>query len=105
MLDIPIELGSLAGELEAHHETGPRLTGGDLDADWRGAHMSGEEAVGGSVQTPDQDVVDELAQALGVEEGLDAPVRSVAEVLAERDRRRWEIEEEAAAEEEGRALE
>lgn len=89
-------------EAEPRRETGPELTGGDLDADWQRAHLSGDEAVGGSVQTPDQDVVDELAQALGVEEELRSPIHGVEEILAERDRRRWELEEEAAAEAEGR---
>src|SRR6185503_4276528 len=36
------------------------LTGGDVDADWQRAEASGEEAVGGSEPTPDQDVVDEI---------------------------------------------
>lgn len=52
--------------------TSPRLCGGDLDADWMGAHLYGDEAVGGSVATPDQDRVDEIGRALGVEEELDA---------------------------------
>jgi uncharacterized protein DUF6335 len=34
---------------------GPRLSGGDVDADWQRAESTGEEAVGGSVATPDQD--------------------------------------------------
>ncbi len=93
---------SPAREAEPRHDTGPELTGGDVDADWQRAHISGEEAVGGSVQTPDQDVVDELARALGVEEDLRSPLHGVEEIMAERDRRRWELEEAAAAEEEGR---
>lgn len=101
-LDLSAEIGDLAQEIGSHHETGPELTGGDVDADWQRAHASGEEAVGGSVQTPDQDVVDELGRALGVEEDLASPLHGVEEILAERDRRRWELEEEAAAEEEER---
>lgn len=93
---------SPAEEVEPRRETGPELTGGDVDADWQRAHLSGDEAVGGSVQTPDQDIVDELSQALGVEEDLRSPIHGVEEILAERDRRRWELEEEAAAEAEGR---
>ena len=53
-----------AVELAEHPDA--RLTGGDVDADWRTAAANGEEAVGGSVATPDQDVVDELGEALGV---------------------------------------
>lgn len=99
----PAEAGSLSDvidELQAHAETGPRLTGGDVDADWRGAWSAGDEAVGGSVATPDQDVVDELGEALGVPQEPDAEVRTSDEILAERDRRRWDIERRLAREEE-----
>ena len=68
------------------------LTGGDVDADQQRAWDSGDEAVGGSVVTPDQDVVDELGRALGVEQAPDAEVRTAGEILRERDRRRWEQE-------------
>lgn len=70
-----------------------RLTGGDVDADWRAAAASGEEAVGGSVSTPDQDVVDELGEALGVPQEPDAEVRTSGEILEERDRHRWWFED------------
>lgn len=93
------EVGGLFGGLLLHHETSPRLTGGDVDADWTQAHLSGEEAVGGSVATPDQDVVDELGRALGVEQDADAEVPDLDAVLRDRDRRRWQYEEEAALEE------
>jgi hypothetical protein len=42
--------------------------------------------VGGSEPTPDQDVVDELARALGVEQDTDAEFRTTDEILRERDR-------------------
>lgn len=70
-----------------------RLTGGDVDADWRAAAASGEEAVGGSVATPDQDVVDELGEALGIAQEPDAEVRTSAEILEARDRHRWWFED------------
>ncbi len=87
--------GSLLGEIVAHPETSPQLTGGDLDADWLQAHLSGEEAVGGSVATPDQDIVDEIGRALGVEQEPDAEVRSLEELVQARDRNRWRLEEAA----------
>jgi hypothetical protein len=89
-------------EIEARHETGPRLTGGDLDADWKGAWAVGDEAVGGSTAMPDQDVVDELGEALGVAQEPDAEVLTSAEILAERDRHRWTLEREIALDEEDR---
>ena len=96
------ELVGLARDVAAHTETGPRLTGGDVDADWRAAYSSGEESIGGSVATPDQDVVDEIGRALGVEQEPDAPLRTSAEILRERDRLRWHLERDAADAEEGR---
>jgi hypothetical protein len=58
--------------------------------------------VGGSVATPDQDVVDEIGHALGVEQASDAEVRTSDEILRNRDRFRWHLEREAADSEEGR---
>jgi hypothetical protein len=82
-------------QVREHHETSPRVTGGDVDADWQNALGAGDEAVGGSTATPDQDVVDEIGEALGVPQAPDAEFRPVAEILAERDRRRWRLEDEA----------
>ena len=76
-----------------HPETSPRLTGGDVDADWQRAHLDGEEAPGGTVATPDQDRVDEIGNALGVPRGADEEVRASSEILDERDRHRWEQEQ------------
>jgi uncharacterized protein DUF6335 len=78
-------------EARLYRSTGA-LTGGDLDADWHRADHVGEEAVGGSVATPDQDVVDELGDALGVPRAPDEEVRTSQEILEERDRNRWELE-------------
>ena len=69
-----------------------RLTGGDVDADWQRADDIGEEAVGGSVATPDQDRVDELGRALGVPRAPDEEIRTSTEILEGRDRNRWEQE-------------
>jgi hypothetical protein len=69
-----------------------RLTGGDVDADWQRAGDVGEEAVGGSVATPDQDRVDEIGNALGVPRAPDEEVRTSTEILEGRDRNRWEQE-------------
>ncbi|HKZ08848.1 MAG TPA: DUF6335 family protein [Methylomirabilota bacterium] len=79
----------------AHAESTPLLTGGDVDADWKGAASVGEEAVGGTVATPDQDRVDDIGRALGVERSPTAPVVTSDEVLRDRDRRRWELERRA----------
>jgi hypothetical protein len=96
------EVVGLAGEVAGRPATAPLLSGGDVDADWERAHLSGEEAVGGSVATPDQDVVDEIGRALGVEQAADAEVRTSEEILRARDRFRWHLERNAEAREESR---
>jgi len=80
-------------EMAGRRDTSPRLSGGDVDADWERAHLVGEEAPGGTVATPDQDVVDDIGGALGVPRGPEEEVRTSSEILDERDRRRWEQEE------------
>jgi Family of unknown function (DUF6335) len=79
--------------------TGPRLSAGDVDADWKRAESTGEETVGGSVATPDQDVVDEIGGALGVEREAEAELTTSAEMLQRRDRFRWHLEYDAEARE------
>ena len=50
-----------------HNETSPELTGGDVDASWEDAYSTGDEAPGGDNPTPDQDRVDDIGKALGVQ--------------------------------------
>lgn len=68
----------------------PSLSAGDVDADWKRAGTVGEEGVGGTVATPDQDNVDELGDALGVPRAPDEEFRTSQEILQERDRYRAE---------------
>jgi hypothetical protein len=86
---------ALLREVTDHHETGPAASAGDVDADWQRAQSSGEEAAGGSVSTPDQDRVDDIGHALGVEQPAEAPLRTSEEILEERDRRYWDLERRA----------
>jgi hypothetical protein len=79
--------------LREHTASSPRLAGGDVDADWRRADSVGEEAPGGTVATPDQDVVDDLGDALGVPRAPDEEFRTSGEILEGRDRYRREEEE------------
>lgn len=80
-------------ELRVYTSSSPRLTAGDVDADWQRADSVGEEAPGGTVATPDQSVVDDLGAALGVQRAPDEEFRPSAEILERRDRRRREEEE------------
>ncbi len=95
----PGEITELLAGASARFKAGVELCGGDVDADWQRAASSGEEAVGGSAATPDQDVVDEIGHALGVEQAPDAPVTTSGEILRARDRHYWRLERRAAEEE------
>lgn len=70
---------------------GPILAGGDGDADCQRAASTGEEAVGGSVATPGQDVVDEVGEALGVPQAPAAEARMSEGILRDRDRHYWDL--------------
>ncbi len=74
-----------------HTEGGETLTGGDVDSDWNGAYASGEETPGGDMSTPDQDVVEEIGRALGVEYD-DAEELKGSEKIEQRDKHRWEYD-------------
>jgi hypothetical protein len=82
---------ALLEDLEEHNSLSPKITGGDIDASWQTANVAGEETVGGSAPTPDQDVVDQLGEAAGLTYGDDEPLDYDAKVLA-RDRNRWELD-------------
>lgn len=84
---------AVEAELREYTSTSPRLTAGDPDADWRRADSVGEEAPGGPVATPGQDVVDDIGRALGVSREPDEAFRPSSEILEQRDRKRHELEE------------
>ena len=85
----------LRQKVRQHTSTSPALTGGDVDADWGRADTVGDEAPGGDNPTPDQDVVDEIGRALGVEYDDDEELRGGDEI-ADRDRHRWELDPESS---------
>jgi hypothetical protein len=80
----------LKRELREHHSRTPQLSGGDLDADWARADI-GDETVGGSAPTPDQDIVEELGEAVGLTYEDNEPLQPNDKV-EERDRKRWELD-------------
>jgi Family of unknown function (DUF6335) len=71
------------------------LSGGDVDAAWDQSDASGEETVGGSNPTPDQDIVEDLGKAAGLTYQDDEPL-DPNEKVAKRDRQRWELEPESS---------
>jgi hypothetical protein len=74
-----------------HTSTSPAMTAGDIDADWEAAETVGDEAPGGDNPTPDQDVVDDIGRALGVEYDDDEELQGGDEIV-KRDRKRWELD-------------
>lgn len=77
--------------LQQHTDTSPALTAGDPDARWEDAASVGDEAPGGDNPTPDQDRVDDIGKALGIQYRTDEELQGGDEVAA-RDRRRWELD-------------
>lgn len=75
-------------ELEKRHFNSPDVAGGDIDADWESADTgSGAEAVGGTEPTPDQDVVDELGEAVGITYDDDEPLNTEKKLKERREER------------------
>jgi hypothetical protein len=67
------------------------ITGGDVDVDLENAYFTGDETPGGDNPTPDQDVVDDIGKALGVEYQDNEELRASDKVI-ERDKHRWELD-------------
>ena len=78
-------------KLSKNNSGGAAITAGDVDADWQSAESIGDEAPGGDNPTPDQDRVDDIGRALGVEYADDEELQGGAEI-ADRDLNRWELD-------------
>jgi len=77
--------------LAEHHETSPALTAGDVDADWESAATVGDEAPGGDNPTPDQDIVDDIGRAVGVQYEDNEELKGEEKII-KRDKHRWELD-------------
>jgi hypothetical protein len=77
--------------LRKHGKITPGITGGDVDADFENAYFSGDEAPGGDNPTPDQDVVDDIGKALGLEYNDNEELKS-GDKVSQRDKHRWELD-------------
>ena len=64
---------------------------GDPDDDCLANEYGGENTPGGSSPTPDQNGVDDIGRAYGLQEEDTGALRSSYEVLRRRDRRRTEL--------------
>jgi hypothetical protein len=81
----------LVEKLHQHTEASPALTGGDVDADWASAYAVGDEAPGGDNPTPDQDIVDDIGKALGVQYEDNEELKGEKKI-SDRDKKRWELD-------------
>ena len=82
---------ALKERYDEHTETSPALTAGDVDADWESAYAVGDEAPGGDNPTPDQDIVDDIGRAVGVEYQDNEELKGEEKII-KRDRNRWELD-------------
>lgn len=92
-LEPGLEIGgrTMHDRMEQYTSASPELTGGDIDARWDQAEAVGDEAVGGTVPTPDQSIVQELGAAVGLDYD-DGVSLQTNEILEERDSGRWELD-------------
>ncbi len=94
----PKDPDQLAHRLRNNTAASPKDAGGDLDASWEDVNESGSESVGGDNPTPDQSMVEENANAVGVNfednEELD-----FLDKIEKRDRDRYELNESSKADE------
>ncbi len=77
--------------LRNHRGMTPDIIAGDVDVDIDDAYFAGEEVPGGDNPTPDQDIVDDIGKALGVQYEDNEPLKASEKVL-ERDKHRWELD-------------
>ncbi|NJL63789.1 MAG: hypothetical protein HC903_20550 [Methylacidiphilales bacterium] len=82
---------TMRNEMRQYTETSPELTGGDVDAYWQDADAVGDEAVGGTAPTPDQNVTEEIEAAVGLEMDDRAFLRT-QDILEQRDDQRWDLD-------------
>ncbi len=74
-----------------HTEASPAITGGDVDADWQSAYSVGDETATGDNPTPDQDTVEGLGRAVGIDYEDAEELKSTPKI-ERRDKKRWELD-------------
>lgn len=88
----------LVHRLRNNTAASPRDAGGDLDADWEDVNASGSETVAGDNPTPDQSIVEENANAIGVSYEDNEELEFI-DKIERRDRDRFELDENSKASE------
>src|SRR5262245_15796574 len=77
--------------LREHQGMSPDITANDVDVNVEDAYFTGDEAPGGDNPTPDQDVVDDIGKALGLEYQDNEELKS-GDKVSDRDKHRWELD-------------
>jgi len=73
----------LQQKLREHNSRTPELTANDIDAKWENSD-AGDETVGGDNMTPDQSVVDDIGEAVGMTHDDMEPLRASVEKVSRR---------------------
>jgi hypothetical protein len=82
----------LAHRLRNNTAASPSDAGGDLDATWEDVNESGSETVAGDNPTPDQSLVEENAEAIGVSFEDNEELEFI-DKIERRDRDRFELDQ------------
>lgn len=95
-----------SGREEMRHHAGrtalaSSINAGDSDVNPETAYFTGDETPGGDNPSPDQDVVEEIGKALGVEYH-DAEELRGSDKIADRDKHRWELDPASSEDYKGR---
>jgi len=88
--DVRAGSAGLAYRLKHDPLADPAITAGDLAANWESAQEGGEDSPIGDAPTPDQNVVEEVAGAMGITYADDEELK-VGEKERSRDKHRWEL--------------
>jgi hypothetical protein len=96
ILRAPKDAELLAHRLRNNTAASPRDAGGDLEANWDDVNESGSETVAGDNPTPDQSLVEENAQAMGVSFEDNEELEFI-DKIEKRDRERFELDERSKA--------
>ncbi len=92
ILRAPKDPELLAQRLRNNTAASPRDAGGDVDASWEDVNESGSETVAGDNPTPDQSIVEENAQAIGVSFEDNEELEFI-DKIERRDRDRFELDQ------------
>lgn len=84
-------IGKMLEDDAENMEISGAVSGGDIDVDQYQAEVVGEEAVGGTTPTPDQNVTEYIEKAVGLEMDDRSSLRT-NDILEQRDDQRYELD-------------